>query len=290
MRYSRLLLSLFRPWKSRALLSERGAGLIFLGLSLGAAGCAANKDTLQIPARILYFQAESFENDELYSEARARYQSVIDENPGTRLATYAHLKMGDLNSKLGQWSEAETSYRLFLLSNPISPMTRYVLYRLLLVNHENSYTGAIFREREIDRDVSPNRRIILEFKRFSLLYPDSVYMGEIRPIYHAARETLAEYELMVGDYYFSNEHFNAAVHRYMFLLRNFPEYRDIRGVVNKLIQAYRKNQQPEDAAEMQRVYDALPPSGQESSVDTERGESDSVAESGNAGATQPNQP
>lgn len=235
----------------------RLTGILLLTLALGVAGCADTTSTVQVPGRILYFEAETLIDTGLPSEAVTKYQTVIDENPGTRLAAFAHLKIGDAQSLAGNWREADTAYRLFLLSNPNSELTPYVLYRLLIVNHEQSFTGVIFREREFDRDMAPNRRIILEYKRFFLLYPDSVYRDEILPIYQSARRTLADHEQMVGDFYADRGQYNAAAYRYEYLLRHFPEYPDTRQVVRKLIAAYQANQQPRAAEEMTRVLQSL---------------------------------
>lgn len=232
-------------------------GLLLLPLALGVVGCADTTRTVQVPARILYFEAETLMDTGLPSEAVTKYQAVVDENPGTRMASFAHLKIGDAHSSAGNWRDAETAYRLFLLSNPNSALTPYVLYRLLIVNHEQSYTGTIFREREFDRDMAPNRRIILEYKRFSLLYPDSAYRPEIQPIYHAALRTLADHEQMVGDFYGDRGQYNAAAYRYEYVLRHYPDYPETPEVVRKLIDAYTANQQPRAAEEMRRVLQSL---------------------------------
>ena len=239
----------------------RFTGFLLLAIALGAAGCADTTSTVQVPARILYFEAETLVDSGLPSEAVTKYQEVIDQNPGTRLATFAHLKIGEAESSAGNWREADTAYRLFLLSNPNSELTPYVLYRLLVVNHERSFTGTIFPEREFDRDMAPNQRIILEYKRFLLLYPDSAYRTEIQPIYHSARHTLADHEQMVGDFYADRGQYNAAAYRYEYLLRHFPEYPDTRQVVRKLIDAYVANQQPREAEEMRRVLQSLADEG-----------------------------
>jgi outer membrane protein assembly factor BamD len=122
------------------------------------------------------------------------------------------------------------------------------------VNYRKGLTGLFFPSREVDRDMEPNRQILVEFKRFFLLYPNSTYLDDVRPYYRAARELLARYELLVGDFYLDREHYYSAIGRYLYLLRNYPEYPDSDDVLRKLIDAYRENQQPDLANEMERVY------------------------------------
>ena len=216
-------------------------------------GCETSTELTQIPARLVYVEAESVENQGLYSEAITQYEKLIKENPGTRLATFSYLRIAELQAKLEKWKEAETNYRAFLALQPKSHLTPFLLYRLLQINHERSYTGLLFREREIDRDMAPNRNIILEYKRFLLLYPHNPYLEEVTPVYQEALATLAESELMVGNFYFKKEQYNAAIGRYQYLLRNYPAYPKVRMVLQNLIKAYERNNQPDLAREMRHI-------------------------------------
>ena len=223
-------------------------------LAVAVGGCELQSpDDVLAPARMLYLEAETQENQGLYADAISNYEKVSAQFPGTRLATYAYLKLAEIYSLQSNWEEAETNYRLFLARNANSHLTPYLLYRLLKVNHEKSFTGVFFKEREVDRDMGPNRNIMLEYKRFFLLYPKSVYLDEVTPFFRAARQSLAEHERLVGDFYFERGLFNASIGRYRFLLRNYPEYQDSEAVLKRLVEAYRKNQQPQFAEELQRL-------------------------------------
>lgn len=226
--------------------------LAWLTLAFGGCGGTRPEDVLA-PARLLYVEAELMENQGLYSEAITRYEQIAGQYPGTRLSTYSYLKLGEIYSLQRNWIDAETNYRQFLTRNGNSHLTPYLLYRLLKVNHENSFTGVLFKEREIDRDMGPNRQITLEYKRFFLLYPKSVYLEEVTPFFKAARQTLAEHERVVADFYFGRGQYNAAISRYLYLLLNFPEFKESGDVLDNLLRAYRKNQQPEFADEIERI-------------------------------------
>ncbi len=224
-------------------------------MALAVAGCETTApQDIVAPARLLYLQAEISENQGLFTEAIDKYTQLIAQYSGTRLATFSHLRLAEIYSRQEEWGDADTNYRLFLNLNSNSHLTPFLLYRLLKVNHERSFTGAVFKEREFDRDMEPNRNIILEYKRFFLLYPKSVYLDEVTPIFRSARETLGLHELVVADFYFERGQFNAAISRYLYLLRNFPEFKDTDEVLLKLVEAYQENQQQEFAKEIERIH------------------------------------
>jgi len=228
------------------------AGLGLLFSTLAHLGCTPPQPEVKIPERVLYLEAQVLEDKGLFSEADTKYQQVVTQNSGSRLATFSHLKSAEIKMRQEEWRDAETNFKLFLSANSNSHLTSFVLFQLLRAHHENSYTGLFFRGREIDRDMEPNRQTISEFQRLYFLYPNSRYLKEARVYYRSARETLADHELLVADYYYRHGLYNAAASRYLYLLRNFPEYPHSTAVLDRLIESYRRNQQPELAGEMER--------------------------------------
>src|SRR5262249_13849345 len=107
----------------------------------------------------------------------------------------------------------------------------------------------------VDRDVEPNRQIMLEYKRFYLMHPSSIYLEEAVPIYRDAQNTLAQHEIIVADFYFRRKLYHAAATRYLYALRNFADHVDTKYALGRLIEAYRLDQQADLADEMQRIYD-----------------------------------
>lgn len=231
----------------------RGLSLILL-CALALAGCETAEPKYRIPARVSFMEAEGLENEGVISEAIDKYQQIADQNTGTLLGSFSFLKMADLNFELSKWEEAETNYRLFLTTNQNSHLTSYVLYKLVVVQHRKSITGIFSPSREIERNMEPNRRIIQEFQRFFFLYPNSIFLKEIRTYLGDAHEALAAHEHMVADFYFERDQFNAAVSRYLYLLKKFPKYHDSEVVLKRLIESYRRNQQPGLAEELERFY------------------------------------
>lgn len=230
------------------------SGLVLL-LSLSA--CETAQIEVRMPPRLVYQEAEALMDENLMQDAITKFKEVALQNTGTRLGSFAYLRLAEIYVGQREWEDAKTNYRLFLAQNNNSHLTPYVLFRLMKANHENSYTGTLFPEREIDRDMEPNLALIRNFKRFYFLYPQSRFIEESREYYRDAVKSLAAHEHMVGDYYFDRGLFNAAASRYAYLLRNFPRYPESRAVLGRLITAYRLDQQPERAEEMERIRKRL---------------------------------
>lgn len=233
----------------------RAALAVWLGLVAGllAGGCETIEPKVKIPARIAYMEAEALENDELYTEAAEKFQQVADENPGTLLGSFAYLRLGENNYISEKWEEAEINYKLFLTTNQNSHLTSYVLYRLISVQHELGFTGFFSNTRDIERNMEPNRRVIQDYQRFFFLFPQSIFMDQVKEYFRSSRDALAAHEHLVADFYFGKGQFNAAASRYLYLLRKFPRYSQSEVVLERLIESYRNNRQLGLAEEMERL-------------------------------------
>jgi len=229
--------------------------LLLSGLIQGCSDTANNQ--IRLPSTELYHQAMVSMEDEYYNEALKNFEILVDEHSGTRLATLAHLKMGDIYFIQSKWEESETSYRQFLLLNPRSHLTPYALNRLIALNYERNHYGIFFKSRDYDRNMEPNRTLIREYQRFYLLFPKSPYLEEVKEYQSRAMSDLAEHELNVANYYFDKQAYHSAIGRYLYLLKNYPGFPRTANVAERLIAAYRLNRQPELADEMQRVLDSL---------------------------------
>ena len=231
---------------------------IILLLSVLVNGCSDTANNqIRLPSTELYHQAMVSIEDEYYNEALTNFEILVEEHAGTRLATLAHLKMGDIYFIQSKWEESETSYRQYLMLNQRSNLTPYVLNRLIALNYERNHYGVFFKSRDYDRNMEPNRTLIREYQRFYLLFPKSPYLDEVKEYHSRAMFDLAEHELNVADYYFYKQAYHSAIARYLYLLKNYPGFPNTVKVAERLIQAYRLNRQPELAGEMQRVLDSL---------------------------------
>lgn len=202
-------------------------------------------------------------DNEDYSLAIPLFKKLIDENPGTRFAAYSYLKLADaylLSGETNNYTEAETNYRIFLNYSSYSHLVPYVLSRLIELNYKRN-TSAFFGESyAYSRDPEHFKKIISEFQRFYFLYPDSLYLEDARQYLDKSIDALAEHEALIGRWYFDQSLYMAAISRFRHILYHYPHFPKRDMIIEMLISAYRKNQQPEMADELQRVFSLSQPS------------------------------
>ncbi len=196
-------------------------------------------------------------DEEDYSLAIPLLKELIDENPGTRFAAYAYLKIADaylLSGENRNFTVAETNYRIFLNYSSYSHLVPYVLSRLIELNYKRN-TSMIFGESyAFARDPEHFKKIINEYQRFYLLYPNSLYLKDASEYLDKSIDALAEHETQIGQWYYDQSLYTAAISRFRFILNNYPNFKKNEKVVEMLIDSYKKNQQPELANELQQIY------------------------------------
>jgi outer membrane protein assembly factor BamD len=219
-------------------------------------GCSADVETLSMEAK--YDAAIQQMDKGNYSAATPLFQSIIDQNPGTRYAVYSYLKLADAHilSEDGKFDEAETNYRIFLNYNSYSHLVPYVISRLIELNYKRNTSFFFGKEYTYSRDPEHFKKIIVEYQRFFFLYPDSLYLDDAEVFLRESMEALAEHEFIIGDWYFDHSLYEQAIQRYRYIMENYPNFKGWKKVVEKLIASYEKNQQPHLAHEFQRVYES----------------------------------
>ncbi len=211
-----------------------------------------NKNT-----RHLYLEANRLFDDGFYLDAIRKYTIVVDKEPSTLQAVYAHLRLAQANEKLEKWDEAEINYRRVTILQPYGERSHLIYYNLIRVQYEQTLAGFFRRKTNVSRNIKPYKNIVQDAERFFLIYPNSSYQGSVTDYYNRARHILAGHEQLVADFYFKRHQYAAAANRYLFLLKNYPEYPQKRKVLAKLINSYQLGQQEHRAKEWEPVLKRL---------------------------------
>ncbi|MBU2645912.1 outer membrane protein assembly factor BamD [bacterium] len=223
-------------------------------VALMIVGCSSAKPQLMEDK---YDAAIEHMDKEDYSLAIPLFKELIEENPGTRFAAYSYLKIADaylLSGESKSFNEAETNYRIFLNYSSYSHLVPYVLSRLIELNYKRNTSSFFGESYAFSRDPEHFKKIITEYQRFYFLYPDSLYLADTRIYLDKSIDALAEHEILIGKWYFNQSLFTAAISRFEYILNNYPNYEKREMVIVMLIDSYRKNQQPERADELNRIF------------------------------------
>ena len=164
-----------------------------LGLSLvlvSVWGCSA---TLRRPSAKEYYQqaAESF-TDEDYLGASEQYQELLDQYPLNPYAEEAQLKAAYGLFMEENYAEAVGAFKDFERAHPTSQHMPFVKYFLGITNYSQI--------RSMDRDQAVTRRADGFFQEVIDRYPESAFVLEAEEKSKAARDILADHELMVANF------------------------------------------------------------------------------------------
>ena len=181
-------------------------------------GCALHERSLSVDERTAAQLIEEGMNDldkGRYGAAVKAFEKISNRYPYSKLAGKAMLKMADALYGSERYDEALYAYDKFERLQPNNPNIPYVIYQegMSLFNEVNS----------VDR----NQRLILdarwEFGRVVKRFPRSEYAGRAQQKIRECDKYLAEYELLVGHFYYNMEKYRAAIGRYQYVARNYPD-------------------------------------------------------------------
>ena len=157
-----------------------------------------------------------FFQDVDHARAIAYFQEVIDNFPYSDLATEAELRIADTYFDQDKFEEAKSYYQDFVELHPSHDRVPYAIYRNGLCSFK--------RIRDYDRDQGPTREAIAQFQVLLERYPNSELTTDAQDRLDQSLGLLASRDLQVGDYYFEQGQYHAAIRRYGRALDTHPEH------------------------------------------------------------------
>jgi outer membrane protein assembly factor BamD len=152
-----------------------------------------------------------------YEEARAAFLEVKNRDLSKKFAPLSQLKIADSYVQEDEPERAIAEYQRFLENYPEHQYASYAQYQIAMVyfnqieSPERGYSGAAKA-----RD---------EFEKLKKMFPRNPYKDIVDMKIEKCRNTMAEYEYLVGEFYFKKGSYNAAIGRFQGLLKNYPEFK-----------------------------------------------------------------
>jgi len=161
----------------------------------------------------LYQQGVQYYKDGNYKRSVEVFQRLKEEYPLSTLAIMAEIGVADSHFSGKDYPEAGLAYREFINLHPANENLPYVMYQLGMC-HFNQMTT-------IDRDQSEALKALKEFERLTARFPGSKFSFLGEKMVRECKKILGEQEFYVGEFYFKNKQYRAALLRFEKIAREY---------------------------------------------------------------------
>jgi outer membrane protein assembly factor BamD len=190
--------------------------LLFVFSGCGIMGWFGKKKNTDAPPDTLAQRGIKELSNKNYIDAIDTFEKLKNRYPYSDQALLAQIMVADAKFYDKKYQEAFESYREFEKLHPTNKAVPYCIFQ----------EGRCFylQRSTIDRDQTYTRNAIREFTRLKQKYPKSHYIPRADKYLARCRRDLAEHEFYVGNFYFTTEHYKAALDRYEGLIQDYPEF------------------------------------------------------------------
>ncbi len=164
--------------------------VLALGLPLLVAGCAA-----------------------LYDEARQNFRKIVERHPNSSYAPKARFYIGEAFYREAEFDKAVKEFEGFLAFFPRHEIADLVQYRLAMSYYDQM--------KPVEQDQALTQRALDQFKKLVKEYPQSRYATDGLAKIDKCRERIAQKEVWVANYYFTQGNPSSARQRLELVLRDY---------------------------------------------------------------------
>ena len=189
---------------------------LLAGLLLASGGCAWMRPapTPILPADELYSLGENELERRRYIEARDAFRKIVERHPNSSWAPRARFLVGEAFYREAEFDKAVKEFETFLSFYPRHQIADLVQYRLSM-----SYYDQL---KPVEQDQGLAIKAVEQFRKLVKEYPDSRYATDALAKIDICRGRLAQKEVWVATYYFSQGNPSAARQRLEFVLKEYP--------------------------------------------------------------------
>jgi outer membrane protein assembly factor BamD len=191
--------------------------IILLGVGLPlAAGCSWLKPppTPILPADELYNLGEENLDKRLYEEARGNFKKIVERYPESSFASRARFLSGESYYREAEFTKAIKEFEVFMSFYPRHQIADLVQYRLAMAYYDQM--------KPVEQDQSITTKALEQFKKLVKEYPESRYATDALAKIDICRGRLAQKELWVANWYFTQGNPGGARQRLELILKEYP--------------------------------------------------------------------
>ena len=192
------------------------ARILLAALLLLAGGCGWLRPapTPILPPEELYQLGETELGRNRYDEARQHFRKIVERHPNASLAPRARFLVGEAYYREGEFASAIKEFETFLSFFPRHQIADLVQYRLAM-----SYYDQL---KPVEQDQGLTVKAMEQFRKLVKEYPESRYATDALAKIDVGRGRLAQKELWVASYYFTQGNLTATRQRLDVILKEYP--------------------------------------------------------------------
>ncbi|OGP89361.1 MAG: hypothetical protein A2031_06995 [Deltaproteobacteria bacterium RBG_19FT_COMBO_43_11] len=161
----------------------------------------------------LYLRGANEYQKNNYKKAREYFLRLKEEYPLHELTILARIGIADSYYSDKDYMEAENEYNDFIVFHPTNENVPYAIYQIGMC-HYNQIEA-------IDRDQTSTVKARREFEKLIARYPDSKFSTMAEKLLRECKQKLAEQEFYVGQFYFRQKKYQAALARFETIAQNY---------------------------------------------------------------------
>lgn len=208
--------------------------MLALTAALAVAGCAGNSlSTAALnpdpPAKI-YGDADTMMSKGNFNDAAKKFESVDREHPYSPEARKSIVMAAYAYYRGGKAPEAIASAERYLALHPgtkEAPLAHHVIAM--------SYFDDL---KTANRDQTPARKALEQFKILKSQFPDSEYSRDADNKIRICMDNLAAQEMEVGRYYLDQHNYVAAINRFKTVVKDYQTTAHVEEALARLVEAY----------------------------------------------------
>ncbi len=196
------------------------------------AGCGSDPDKPQPerPVGTLYNEAASSLDQGNYKEASTLFDEVGRQHPYSEWATRAELMAAYALYKDGDYDEAVSALDNFIELHPGNKDADYALYLKALCYYEQITDVA--RDQEMTKNALDALNALIQ------RYPESQYSRDATLKRDLTLDHLAGKEMEIGRYYLNRKEINAAINRFLTVVKDYQTTTHVPEALHRLVEAY----------------------------------------------------
>ncbi len=176
-----------------------------------------------------------------YEEARTSFLEIKSRDLTKKYAPLAQLRIADTYIQEEEPDRAVDEYKRFLEIYPEHKYASYAQYQVAMIYFNQIESS--------ERGYGAASKALEEFEKLKQMFPRNPYRDILEVRIEKCKDILADYEFVVGTFYYNKGSYDAAIKRFRVLLEKFPGFKKEPDVLYSLAMAYKKHGEKDKAAE-----------------------------------------